>query len=35
VLLVLPVIGRNTSFALTVATLAACGALWLAPARQL
>jgi hypothetical protein len=35
VLLVLPSIGRNTSFALTIGTASACAALWLAPARQL
>jgi hypothetical protein len=35
VLLVLPSIGQNTSFALTLGTLSACAALWMAPARQL
>lgn len=34
-LLVLPSIGRNTSFALTIGTASACAAIWLAPARQL
>ena len=33
VLLVLPGVGRNTSFALTVGTAAAAAALWLAPGR--
>jgi hypothetical protein len=35
VLLVLPSIGRNTSFAVTIGVAAACAALWMAPARQL
>jgi hypothetical protein len=35
VLLVLPSISANTSFALTAATAAACGGLWLAPGRRL
>jgi hypothetical protein len=33
VLLVLPAIGRNTSFAITIGTFAAVAALWLTPAR--
>ena len=33
-LLVLPVIGRNTSFAVTLATAAAAGGVWLAPERR-
>jgi hypothetical protein len=35
VLLVLPSIARNTAFALTVGTAAACVAVWLAPGRRL
>jgi len=35
VLIVLPAVGRNTAFALTAGTAAACAAIWLAPGRRL